>query len=749
MSIMHTNFLAIFLIYLCLTIGWLPTNTQAEEQITRPKIGIALSGGGARGIAHIGVLKALEELQVPIDYIAGTSMGSIAGGLYASGFSSEELRQAVELIDWNKVFNLKVERNQLSYREKQNQRHFFQLDIGLNNENSLSVPSGFLGGQNLFLALKRLTKGIQLDNFSKLPIPFKAVAVDINTAKTYLLEKGDLALALRASMAVPLAFAPVEIDGHLLVDGGILNNLPVEVVRSMGADIVIAINISAPLNEIESNSSFLTMAAQSMDAALIQNTRRALDNSDIIITPNLEGYGSADFEKGAEMIARGYEAIMKKASLFKGVNVSKNAYAHYRAAVVAKIPPSSDTIRPAFIKFTGHKRTSTAVLQAKLDDLIGHELTIEDIEQETNRLMSLNDFEQITYKIIDNEQGQNGLVFDVREKAWGPSYFRLGLNLRSNFEDKLELTALLHHERLNINRYGAEWVNVLSIGSGYGLFTEFYQPLDYHRRFFIAPYAEFRRSFVEVFEKRHGIGEYDLKRLSLGVDIGINFSNLAELRGGLLHNYLKADLRIGDDNALPADNSRESLLKFRFGYDSMDDNVFPRHGTRINITSEFYEELIGSDRDYQKMMFFVRRVAPANNRLTLLADINLLTFFNVTPPEYESFSIGGLKYLAGYPEGDIGGKHALFLQIGGLFNPNHIKNAPDGQGYRSAFGGRWLGLLHAGNAWDNYEDITLKNLLYGGLGGIAWDTPFGSLLLGAGYTKGGSLNYYLSLGNLF
>jgi NTE family protein len=404
-----------------------------ETSTTRPKIGIALSGGGARGIAHIGVLEALEELNVPIDYIAGTSMGSIVGGLYASGLSTQDLRRALAEIDWDRIFHFKVDRDNLSYREKQNQRRFFQIEIGLDKNYALTAPSGFVGGQDLFLALKRLTRNINTDDFSKLPIEFKAVAVDVNTAEVYWLEKGDLALALRASMAVPFAFAPVEIDGRLLVDGGILNNLPVDVVKAMGADIVIAVNISTPLTEIKSSSSFLTVASQSLDAALIQNTRRALKQADIIITPDLKDYGFTDFKKGTEMIAKGYQAVTQKAYLFTKLKINPNQYAIERASLTAKAPKAPDTIIPTFIRFIGNQRTSTGVLQGKLNDLIGLQLTLEDIEKETTRLMSLNDFEQITYHIEQNQQGQTGLVFHVREKSWGPNYFRLGLNIRTTF----------------------------------------------------------------------------------------------------------------------------------------------------------------------------------------------------------------------------------------------------------------------------------------------------------------------------
>jgi NTE family protein len=732
------SFKIIFFIIFSYLICFQPIIIQAQE--TRPKIGIALSGGGARGIAHVGVLKALEELRVPIDYIAGTSMGSIAGGLYASGLSAEAIRRILEQTDWESIFNLKTERNQLSYREKQNQRRLFQMELGLDNNYSFSASAGLVGGQNLFLALKRITKGIHTDDFSKLPIPFKAVAVDINTAESYLLETGDLALALRASMAVPFAFAPVKIDGHLLVDGGILNNLPVDVVRAMGADIVIAVNISTPLEEIESNSSFLTVALQSLDTALIQNTRRALENADIIITPKLKNYGFTDFQKGNEMVAKGYEAVKKKAALFKGLSLTPAAYARYRANVEAKKLATSNSITPRFIKFRGNKRTSTGVLRGRLNNLIGHKLKIADIEAETKRLMSLNDFEQITYQIIENKQGQKGLLFDVREKRWGPSYFRFGLNANTTFNDKLEFSILLHHERLNMTRFGAEWVSEIEIGSGYRLFSEFYRPLDYRREYFIAPYAEFNRVFMDVFKNKQGIGEYDLKRLNLGFDFGFNFDNVAELRTGFAHKRVVADLRLGNPDLLPIGNIYENLLKFSFGYDTLDDNIFPKHGTKINLTTEFSPKLIGLNNNYQKLMFSIHRVFPINQQFTLTTNANIFTFIDTNPPKYEQFSIGGINYLAGYPEGDIIGKHALFLQMGWIFDPVKEHNP---------LSMKWLGLLHFGNAWDNNEDIRINNLLFGGLGGVAWNTPLGSLFLGAGYTSGGALNYYLSLGQVF
>ncbi|MDY6992972.1 MAG: patatin-like phospholipase family protein, partial [Pseudomonadota bacterium] len=469
----------------------------ADHLKPRPKIGLALSGGGARGLAHIGVLKGLEQLQVPIDYIAGTSMGSIIGGLYASGLSIEALRQAVEQeIDWQSVLDYNIERDQLSYREKRSQRRYFDIELGL-NQHGLTTPPGFIGGQELFLVLKRLTRSINIDDFSNLPIPFTAVATDLNSGQPHLLKKGNLAWALRASMAVPSAFSPVKMEGRVLADGGIVNNIPVDVVREMGADVVIAVDIAVPLSQVDSNSSLITIAQQSLDVALIQNALLALRQADIVIAPDLTGFSRTDFDQGHTLITRGHQAIRDKTALLTQLAVDAPTYARYRQRLQARMPTIQHAVTPQFIEIKGHQRTAEAFLRQKLYPLIGQKVLFKALEHTTKQLMSLGEFEQITYDVIENAQGETGLLFEFREKPWGPHYFRLGFNAATQFDDKTELTFLLRHERMNINRLGAEWLNEIEVGSGYLIHSEFYQPLDYHKRYFLAPAIAFERAFTD------------------------------------------------------------------------------------------------------------------------------------------------------------------------------------------------------------------------------------------------------------
>jgi NTE family protein len=543
-------------------------------------------------------------------------------------------------------------------------------------------------------------------------------------------------------MSIPSAFAPVEIEGHLLVDGGIVNNIPVDVVRNMGADIVIAIDIANPLQQVDSSSSFVTIAEQSLDISLIQNTLLSLQKADIVIIPELGNLARTDFDKGPELIAKGYEAIMKKSHLFKRLAIKAVDYAHYQAKLRERTPSAQEVVVPTFIEITGNQRISSVILKNKLGKLIGRELYFDDLQQATARLMSLSEVEQVTYDVTKNAQGEKGLLFDVHEKSWGPNYFRFGMNASTTFDNKTEFTVLLRHERLNINRLGGEWVNKLEIGTGSLFGTEFYQPLDYNQRFFVMPFANMQRSFIEVFKEGSGIAEYDIENLQLGLDMGINLSNRVALRVGMQNNNKNAKLRIGNSAILPTGDIRENLLTFKFGYDSLDDWLFAKQGTAIDIEGNIYDQRIGSDTSYQQLLFHGRQHVPIYPHTILISELTLATSLQSTLPEYEYFSIGGFDKLAGYLKDEVSGKHAAVVRIGGLFNPLGLPRL-------GAVDTKLLGLLHVGNAWEEYSNISIGSLHYGGLAAIVWNTRFGAIVLGMGYTDGGSLRYNLSLGSFF
>jgi len=729
----------IFLIYSSTTLA-----------VEKNHIGLTLSGGGARGLAHIGVLQALEELRIPIEFLSGTSMGGVVGGLYASGLSTQALRQAVlKEIDWKKVFSTVPPREELSLRDKQQLNRFIPiLEAGLSSEQIIS--SGFIGGQELFLTLHRYTRGIELEDFNQLPIPFKCVATDINQAKPVVLEKGNLAMALRATMSVPFAFSPVEIDKHLLVDGGILNNLPVDVVRNMGADLVIAINISSPLGKADQSSSFVTVALQSVDAALVQNTIQSLQSlksPDVLIEPEIEEFTAADFDKVDILMQRGHDAVMKKAALLSGLSLSPEDYAIYQQQIQAKIPEEirKETIKPAFIAFQGNQRTGEKLLEARVGHLQNKILNINDLESSARQLTRLDDIAQVTYHVTQNEKGEQGVLFNVDEKSWGPHYLRLGINATTGFDRRADFNALLRHSYLNATPYGGEWINEFKMGNEYYYFTEFYQPLDYRGTFFVAPYFKLQRRFVDIFESTNKISKasYLVQGYRTGVDLGLNISNRSELRLGMRYVSDTGQLQAGENNLYPKTGIHEPALTLNYLYDSLNARLFSTTGSKIKIQGEFHDESLGGKQRYSLLSIDATRYFPVHSKLTLEARLFAGTGFGSNPPLHDQFSLGGTTFLAGYPQNSVMGSEAIFGQLGAFLNPDFI--AP----LKSFSDVRLFASLHAGKTWLEPDRISLNKLLVGGLGGLVWDTNVGSLFFGMGYTEGGDVRYLFSLGNEF
>lgn len=709
-----------------------------------PKIGIALSGGGARGLAHIGVLKALEELRVPIDYLAGTSMGSIIGGLYALGYNAQDLEQAVLGIDWHALFTQQHQADFQSLKSRQERRRYFlQLEAGFDPDNNLTTATSVIGSHELFLQLKRLTQQSHNQHFDKLPIPYRAIAADINQAKPIVLEQGDLALAMRASMAVPFIFSPVKWGEHVLVDGGLLNNLPVDVVRNMGANIVIAINISSPLGEVKSSSSFLEIASQSIDAALIQNTQTALQNADLVITPDLTPHSFYDFFEAQSLIKKGYQAIMAKSVLFKSLAATPEQYQLWQNRQHKHRYTKAYHIRD--ITFTGNHRTSTHLLTNRLSYLNNKVIYLDAIESASRTLMALNDFEKINYAIDAHSDGHS-LTFELTEKPWGPHYFRFGFNGFATQDTDPLFQWLFKHEWLNINRFGAELHNELIVGSEFLAKSELYQPLSHSGRWFVAPYAALSRKSRPRFVNDHEIARFIKKQQLIGLDFGIAWNNFSDLRAGLVNINGEEDLDIGDPTIKDL-KINDTAIQVRYIYDSLDDPNFARQGTQFKLNLLMFRPAFGEFHNYNKTEIYLRKHFALREASSLIYDLKLNFLYGEDIPAHESFLFGGINDFSGYRFGEIEGTQALIMRLGfmtPLFeNPLNINDN--------------LSLLmfgHAGIVWGErlFEDdqaFMLSRGDLGALGALIWDTPLGIVLIGAGISTDGKLRYYLSVGNLF
>ena len=523
-------------------------NVSAPERelVTRPTVGLVLSGGGARGAAHVGVIKVLDDLQIPVDFVAGTSMGAIVGGLYASGMTADELVHVIETADWSALLTDRPPRAQRSFRRKSDDIGFLvDFDLGI-DKSGLIFPEGFIQGQNLEIALKRLAlPAISIDDFDELPIPFRAVATDIVTGEAVVIDSGDLAAAMRASMSAPGIFKPVRSDGRILVDGGVANNLPVQIVRDMGADILIVVDVGFPLLSEEQLGSALAVTKQMLTILIngrAQDQIALLDADDILISPNLGDFGSQDFQRLIEAQHLGNEKARELSGRLAELSISNEKYLAYRKRVERNrhdVPVIDSVV------VENESRLSPRVIEARLTEQDGKPLDLGQLESDISNIYGFDTFETVTYDVV-NDTGRNTLLVRATEKSWGPNYLRFGVNLEDDFSGNSNYNVAARLTRTEINRLGGEFRAELQIGETPRLFAELYQPLDYASRWFVNPQIEFARSGSGLFDNSGlqiaQIGSDDAR---LSLDGGRQFGNWGGFRVGVSRVHSDAELRIG------------------------------------------------------------------------------------------------------------------------------------------------------------------------------------------------------------
>jgi len=567
-------------------------STLAAEEPDRPKIGLALSGGGAKGGAHVGVLKVFEELNIPVDYIGGTSIGAIVGGMYATGMSADQLHEVIAGIDWEDALNDSPPRRDLAFRRKEDDRRYLMgLELGLRG-GKIQWPRGFLTGQKLYFYLQSLTlDSADVGDFQRLPIAFKCVATDISTGDPVVLDRGNLATAMRASMAIPTVFSPVDLRGLVLVDGGISNNLPVDVVRAMGADVVIAVDLGVPLTERQVDSA-IKIYGQMSRMLIRKNVEAQLANADLIIDPGVGGkYGTMEFDKINELVTIGYEAAREMADELRQFSIDPQEYQRFRAAQLRQ--PSAPRVVDA-IDFKGNERVDDRIVAARIRLEPGQSLNFDELFDDISRVYGLGDFESVSFE-LDKVGDKNVLTIDMVEKSWGPNYLRFALNFNSAFDGDLNASILLDLLATQLNSRGAEWRTDLQVGRRRRLISEFYQPLDFRGRYFAAPRVDFDRNREPVYDDGIVLAEYDTRLRKLGLDLGYAAGTFGELRVGVERGRGKSTRAAGVE--IPEAEIEEVDLggaRVLLRADTLDDPYFPRRGGLLIVDALFSREGLGA-----------------------------------------------------------------------------------------------------------------------------------------------------------
>ncbi len=721
-------------------IAW-PVLADCRATQDRPSIGLALSGGGARGAAHVGVIRELEILGVPVDCIAGTSMGAIVGGLYASGMTAAEIESFMLTIDWQDALSDQPPREDLSFRRKQDDRGFLiDFKLGLRDGN-LALPKGLLQGQKQNLLLKSATLPVSgIHDFDRLPIPFRAMATDIESGASVAQGRGNLAAAIQASMSVPGVFAPREIGGRLLVDGGITNNLPVDIVRTMGADVVIAVDVSEPLMPRSELGSGFAIANQMLTILMQQRTALARDSlgaGDVLIQPSLGRMPSGSFAQLKSVIDAGRTASLAVEQQLRVYALSAGAYAQHLEQR-RRSRPGNPVVD--HVTVVSNSRLAPEAIERRLRATPGEPLNQKTLEQDISRIYGLDTFEQVDYEIV-TEGDRTELEVRAQAKSWGPSFLDFGMSLEEDFEGSSDYTIAARYTRAEINHLGAEWRIDMQLGQNARLLTEFYQPLDIGTRYFVAPQLELTRSNVTVFDGNQRTSEYRVSTSEARFDLGRNIFNWGELRFGFRRARGRAEPRIGEVT-LPTFEFDSGGWSAAFAVDLLDNPGFPRTGQLGRLSWQAERESLGADLDSDILRLSWLGARSFGDH-TLLGGIRFASAIDDQLALQDTFNLGGLFRLSGYSTDELAGRQ---LGLATLVYYQRLAVARLAALDLPVYAGA---SFEAGNVWDDRDQVGLDDLRFGGSLFMGIDTILGPLYLAVGIADDGHRAGYFYLGQTF
>jgi NTE family protein len=720
----------------------MPREAARSGPVSRPVTALVLSGGGARGAAHIGVLQVLEELRVPVDLVVGTSMGSLVGGLYSSGYSPQAIETSLTGLDWRQVLNDRPPRKNIPFRRKQdNGLPLFDFEMGISR--GLQLQSGLISGQNLGFVLQALTlHTASLERFDELRLPYRAVATDLRTGEVVVLDGGNLAVAIQASMAVPAVLAPVEIDGRVLVDGAMVRNLPVDVARGLGAERIIAVDISSPLDDL-SDLSMSAIAAQSLAIYGEENVREQralLGDGDLLITPDLEGLTAGDFESDRlrRAIEQGSRATRLARDRLADFAVSAAAFELFMGRQRADVGAMAVEMKIDLIRVEGQSRVDARQILARLRTRTGKDLDLAALQEDLERIYEIGEFQRVAFRLERGSEGTT-LVIAVEEKSWGPYYLRFGLALQSNFEGRGEFSALAQVTRTQLNSRGAEWQNRVSVGSVDQLASELYQPLGHRGFLFVAPAVEVFGTEVSAPSPEGELERVHIAFTSASLDLGVQFRNVGELRVGAVRT--SGDVDILTESAVEPFRFKLGGWRSSLTIDRFDNADFPRHGSSLEARLFLSRQAMGADTDYDQLDIFLSG-AFSFGRNTILGWVDAASNLDSEIPFFERFQLGGFLNVSGLDPGTVEGN------LGGVMTAVYARELallPTGLGDGVYVGGS----IEAGGAWETDSEASLSDLIWAGSVFVGADTRFGPLYLGYGQTEVGDSSFYLFLGRLF
>ncbi len=646
----------LFLLALLLTYA-----LQAQEGAQkRAKIGLVLEGGGALGLAHIGVLQWLYEHHVPVDLVAGTSMGGLVGGIYATGSTPDQIQQLIQNVDWDQALSGQLPFRDLSYRRKEDAIEFpTRLEFGLRK--GIQLPAGFNSGQQVSFILDHVALPYsEIKSFNDLPTPFACVATDLTTSKQHVFHDGSLALALRATMSLPGIFTPVRSGNQLYADGGLLNNLPVDVAQSMGAQLTIAVYLqTASFNPKQPLNTF-SVLGQSLSVMIAANELKSMQMADVLVTVPLDKYTALDYDKAAEIVRAGYEAAESKQTILSKLAVDDASWKEYiarREKRTLAVPV------PQFLEVTGTTPALANRIQRRLGPDVGRPVEQDNLEQQFTRIAGSGRFATLNYSMTEKDNVP-GLLVSVEEKPYSPPIVRPLIIIDGTNYNEVLFSAGARITFLDYGSFGSELRNDVVVGSLYELNSEYYHPFSPTTHFFIAPQVALNTDKFYFYYDNHIDSQYRKRQLGGALDFGYTFSNVGEVRLGYQSAYQRYSPVIGDTVVYPVQSGRIGVTRLHYNLDLTDDNVLPMRGMAAAFRGEWWDANTGTKKPFPLAELRTRFLFPLTAKSSAYLTASGGTTFGYESTGIPPFSLGGGMQLSAFGENELITNQYYLFQTG-------------------------------------------------------------------------------------
>jgi len=642
-----------------------PAATRAQQDATprvRPKIGVALEGGGAMGLAHIGVLKWFEEHHIPVDYVAGTSMGGLVGGFYATGMSPNELKTLIDGMDWRKILSDRTLYEDLAFRRKEDQRAYpNSLIFGLRR--GLTLPAGLNAGHQIGLIIDRVTLQYnEAPSFDALPVPFRCVATDLVSGKPHVFQDGSLAVALRATMSIPGAFSPVHEGKAVYVDGGLLDNLPTDVVRQMGAEIVIAVHLERAPVDAKDIQSVFSVLNHSVRVVLNENELRSLAQADAVVSVALTEYSTVDYTKSAQIMQRGYEAANARARLLEAFALDDASWKEHQQLREAR--KRSDVPTPQFIEVQGTNTHEATDVTRYVKRFQGKPVNPVKLDEVLTRLTGVGRYDSAGYRLIE-KNGQTGLLVDVVEKNYAPPMFQTAFEVDGSQSGNVDFTMGTRFTFMDVAGFRSEWRTDLLLGNTYGIQTELFRPFRAESRWFFAPHADASDTTFPIYARNDPLADYRIYRINIGGDIGYSFGRFSELRVGYEVGSLNTKVRLGSPE-IPSVAGRVGQTRLHYLLDHTDDPVIPRRGFSAETNFRWFDQSPGANGAFPSMDLKLGYFQPIARPASLFLESEGGTTFSNKATGVPQFFLGGPVRLSAYGQNEFQGNQYYLFRAGFL-----------------------------------------------------------------------------------